>query len=219
MRNNQVNARTVLDAWREQGADRMSRVRFHRLDALERRAASHDGEVRRLLDARLAELIAAYAADLEAAAPSLAARADDAATDAPASDAMSGLIGYIAEQAALRDQMATDEATPRAAFPELAALDDFRQLWSAVRVENQTRVSLEQVLTDAGPLNSGALVHRSLTLMRELSPGYLQHFMAYVDALTWLERMSDDGVLAPDDSSQAAANGKRTRDKPRKRRE
>lgn len=197
----------------------MSRVRFHRLDALERRAASHDGEVRRLLDARLAELIAAYAADLEAAAPSLAARADDAAADAPASDAMSGLIGYIAEQAALRDQMATDEATPRAAFPELAALDDFRQLWSAVRVENQTRVSLEQVPTDAGPLNSGALVHRSLTLMRELSPGYLQHFMAYVDALTWLERMSDDGVLAPDDTSQAAANGKRTRDKPRKRRE
>lgn len=197
----------------------MSRVRFHRLDALERRAASHDGEVRHLLDARLAELIAAYAADLEAAAPSLAARADDAAAVAPTSDAMSGLIGYIAEQAALRDQMATDEATPRAAFPELAALDDFRQLWSAVRVENQTRVSLEQVPTDAGPLNSGALVHRSLTLMRELSPGYLQHFMAYVDALTWLERMSDDGVLAPDDTSQAAANGKRTRDKPRKRRE
>ncbi|UOF15607.1 DUF2894 domain-containing protein [Lysobacter capsici] len=197
----------------------MSRVRFHRLDALERRAASHDGEVRRLLDARLAELIAAYAADLEAAAPSLAARADDAAAVAPTSDAMSGLIGYIAEQAALRDQMATDEAPPRAAFPELAALDDFRQLWSAVRVENQTRVSLEQVPTDAGPLNSGALVHRSLTLMRELSPGYLQHFMAYVDALTWLERMSDDGVLAPDDTSQAAANGKRTRDKPRKRRE
>lgn len=195
----------------------MSRVRFHRLDALERRAASHDGEVRRLLDARLAELIAAYAADLEAAAPSLAARA--AAADAPTSDAISGLIGYIAEQAALRDQMATDEAPPRAAFPELAALDDFRQLWSAVRVENQTRVSLEQVPTDAGPLNSGALVHRSLTLMRELSPGYLQHFMAYVDALTWLERMSDDGVLAPDDTSQAAANGKRTRDKPRKRRE
>lgn len=197
----------------------MSRVRFHRLDALERRAASHDGEVRRLLDARLAELIAAYAADLEAAAPSLAARADDAAADASTSDAMSGLIGYIAEQAALRDEMTTDEITPRAAFPELAALDDFRQLWSAVRVENQTRVSLEQVPTDAGPLNSGALVHRSLTLMRELSPGYLQHFMAYVDALTWLERMSDDGVLAPDDTSQAAANGKRTRDKPRKRRE
>jgi hypothetical protein len=197
----------------------MSRVRFHRLDALERRAASHDGEVRRLLDARLAELIAAYAADLESAAPSLAARADDAAADAPASDAMSGLIGYIAEQAALRDEMTTDEITPRAAFPEHAARDDLRQLLSAVRVENQTRVSLEQVPTDAGPLNSGALVHRSLTLMRELSPGYLQHFMAYVDALTWLERMSDDGVLAPDDTSQAAANGKRTRDKPRKRRE
>lgn len=197
----------------------MSRVRFHRIDALERRAASHDGEVRRLLDARLAELIAAYAADLETAASTLDARDDAAAAEAPASDTISALVGYIAEQAALRDEVAADDATPRPAFPELAALDDFRKLWSAVRVENQTRVSLEQVPTDAGPLNSGALVHRSLTLMREVSPGYLQHFMAYVDALTWLERMSDDGVLASDDTSQAAANGKRTRDKPRKRRE
>lgn len=197
----------------------MSRVRFHRLDALERRAASHDGEVRRLLDARLTELIAAYAADLETAAFPIATRDEDAAANTPASDAIGALVDYIAEQAALRDEIATDAATPRPAFPELAALDDFRKLWSAVRVENQTRVSLEQVPTDAGPLNSGALVHRSLTLMREVSPGYLQHFMAYVDALTWLERMSDDGVLASDDTSQAAANGKRTRDKPRKRRE
>lgn len=219
MRDSQIDARSVLEAWREQGADRMSRVRFHRLDALERRAAGHDGEVRRLLDARLAELIAAYAVDLQTAASSLAARAEDVAVDTSASDAMRGLIGYIDAQAALRAERVTDEATPRAAYPELAALDDFRKLWSAVRVENQTRVSLEQVPTDAGPLNSGALVHRSLTLMRELSPGYLQHFMAYVDALTWLERMSDDGVLAPDDTSQAAANGKRTRDKPRKRRD
>lgn len=198
----------------------MSRVRFHRIDALERRAAGHDGDVRRLLDARLAELIASYAADLETAASTAVARDDDsAAADASTSDALSGLLGYLAEQAALRDEVAADEATPRPAFPELAALDDFRRLWSAVRVENQTRVSLEQVPTDAGPLNSGALVHRSLTLMRELSPGYLQHFMAYVDALTWLERMSDDGVLALEDTTQAAANGKRTRDKPRKRRE
>ncbi|MBW8808461.1 MAG: DUF2894 domain-containing protein [Lysobacter sp.] len=197
----------------------MSRVRFHRIDALERRAAGRDGDVRRLLDARLAELIAAYAADLDAATLTVVASGEGDAADASTADAMSGLLGYIAAQAALRDEAATEDATPRPAFPELAALDDFRKLWSAVRVENQTRVSLEQVPTDAGPLNSGALVHRSLTLMRESSPGYLQHFMAYVDALTWLERMSDDGVLALEDTTQAAANGKRTRDKPRKRRE
>jgi hypothetical protein len=217
VRDNQTNARTVLDGWREQGADRMSRVRFHRIDALERRAAGHDGEVRRLLDARLSTLIDAYSADLKATAHKSATSAEAAETSA--SETLTGLVDYIAEHAADRDGVAADDATARPAFPELAALDDFRKLWSAVRVENQTRVSLEQVPTDAGPLNSGALVHRSLTLMRELSPGYLQHFMAYVDALTWLERMGEDGVLALDDISQAAANGKRTRDKPRKRRE
>ena len=207
----------------------MSRVRFHRIDAMERRAAGYDGEVRRLLDARLAELIGAYAADLESAALKVTAletatlkatACGEAVASAPSDDStLAGLVGYIAEHAAECDGASTDDVIPRPEFPELAALDDFRKLWSAVRVENQTRVSLEQVPTDAGPLNSGALVHRSLTLMRELAPGYLRHFMAYVDALTWLERMSDDGVLALEDTSQAAANGKRTRDRPRKRRE
>jgi hypothetical protein len=31
-------------------------------------------------------------------------------------------------------------------------------------------------------------VHRALTLMRDTSPEYLQHFMAQVDALMWLEQ-------------------------------
>ncbi|RAD00266.1 hypothetical protein DN512_06110 [Burkholderia multivorans] len=36
----------MLDAWREQGAARLDPVRFHRLDALERRAAALDGDAR-----------------------------------------------------------------------------------------------------------------------------------------------------------------------------
>jgi hypothetical protein len=38
-------------------------------------------------------------------------------------------------------------------------------------------------------LNSAVLVHRSLTLMSELSPGYLQHFLMYLDNLAWLEQL------------------------------
>jgi hypothetical protein len=40
---------------------------------------------------------------------------------------------------------------------------------------------------NAGPLNSSSLVHRSLSLMREVSPEYLQHFLGYLDSLAWLE--------------------------------
>ncbi|MFC0676806.1 DUF2894 domain-containing protein [Lysobacter korlensis] len=56
----------TLDAWRQQGANRMDPVRFHHIDALARRAASQRGGVRCLLDARLAELVGAYAVDLAA---------------------------------------------------------------------------------------------------------------------------------------------------------
>ena len=59
-----TRAGTLLEAWREQQADRLDPLRFHLMVALERRAASHDGEVRRLLDERLSKLLDGYAADL-----------------------------------------------------------------------------------------------------------------------------------------------------------
>lgn len=76
-----------------------------------------------------------------------------------------------------------------APYPELPLLQQFRTLWAGLRTESQLRQSLEPVAGDAGPLNSAVLVHRSLNLMRTLSPGYLQHFIAYIDALSSLERM------------------------------
>lgn len=209
----------MLDAWREQGADRMSPMRFHRIDALARRAAAHGGEVRRLLDGRLAELIGAYAGDLEQAA-SKSKGAGVASADASTGASLGGLVDYIADRATLRDGLTIGGASSGASFPELGVLDEFRRLWSKLRVESQLRQSLEQSPANAGPLNSGRLVHRSLTLMSELSPGYLQQFLAYVDALTWIEQMSDSGLLALEDAQRAAGSGgKRVREKPRKRRE
>ena len=49
----------------------------------------------------------------------------------------------------------------------------------------------------AGPLNSQLLLHRALTLMRETSPGYLQHFMSQAEALMWLERSQAKPVPKP----------------------
>lgn len=208
----------MLDAWREQGADRMSPMRFRRIDALARRAAAHGGEVRRLLDGRLAELIGAYAGDLEQAA-SKTVGAGAASADACAGAGLSSLVDYIADRATLRDGLAIGGASSGASFPELGVLDEFRTLWSKLRVESQLRQSLEQSPANAGPLNSGRLVHRSLTLMSELSPGYLQQFLAYVDALTWIEQMSDSGLLALEDTQRSGSASKRVREKPRKRRE
>jgi hypothetical protein len=51
-----------LDAWRKRGAHRLDPARFRAIEALALRAGRHSGEARRLLDARLSELMAEYAA-------------------------------------------------------------------------------------------------------------------------------------------------------------
>jgi Protein of unknown function (DUF2894) len=196
-------ARATLDAWREQHADRLNPIRFHFIEALERRAAVHDGEARRILDDRLSELLEAYAGDLDIAASSVDVAYSATTSDAPARGALGGLIDHIANV----------EVPQSSTFPELEALDEFRKLWSSLRTDSQVRQSLEQVPTDAGPLNSGSLVHRSITLMRELSPGYLQQFLSYVDTLSWIDQMKDGGALAAKDGTRAVNTRKRVRAK------
>ncbi|AWV03300.1 DUF2894 domain-containing protein [Burkholderia sp. JP2-270] len=189
-------SRATLDAWREQGADRLDPVRFHRIDALERRAAVLDGDARGLLDARLAALIEGYS--------EVVARADEgkAACDTAEVAAGTPVRGAIAE---LVERLARDaQADRRGLDPEL--VDYFRTMWSKVRTEQQYRQSLDQVPRNAGPLNSNSLVHRSLSTMRELSPEYLQQFLSYVDALAWLEDLAGGGAQPEKEAPRAKAS-------------
>ena len=51
--------------------------------------------------------------------------------------------------------------------------------------------------------------------MRELSPGYLQQFLSYVDALSWMEQMNGGGAFTAKDAPRAAGVKKNTRSTPR----
>jgi len=209
-----LNARAVLDAWRANGADRVNPLRFHLIDALDRRAAAYDGAVRQRLDERLAGLIAAYEGELIGAEDAAADAGAEADAETP-QDAVSGgplaeLIAYLGSDD-IRDPLGL-----RAAYPELPLLDEFRALWSRFSADRQVRQSQERVHKNAGPLNSNQLVHRALTLMREMSPGYLQQFLSYTDALMWMEQMTAAAAPAPKDAPRAGAAKKSTRAKPRK---
>ncbi|KVO34628.1 hypothetical protein WT67_32030 [Burkholderia stagnalis] len=202
----------MLDAWREQGADRLDPVRFHLMDALARRAAGHDGDTRRLLDARLATLLAGYADIVERGAPNAAdvgippgepARGEPASGE-PARGALAALVA----------QLARDAQADRAGI-DPAMIEFFRETWSKVRTEKQYRQALDQVPRNAGPLNSSSLVHRSLSLMRDLSPGYLQQFLSYVDALSWLEDLMGGGAQAEKEAPRAKGAKKAARGKTR----
>ncbi|WP_423194502.1 DUF2894 domain-containing protein [Cupriavidus sp. H18C2] len=196
----QPDPRARLDAWRQAGADRADPVRFCLIDAMARRGAGFDGEARRWLDARLAALVAAYGEAIER----------DAAGKAPVCEPSPSPTGALADLAALTARLARGadvhacpptasptaptsstplNTLPRRAAAEPALADYFRDTWARVSVERQLRQSQAHVPDNAGPLNTNHLVHRALSLMREVSPGYLEQFLSYVDALSWLEGM------------------------------
>lgn len=169
--------------------DATAAIHAQLIAALERRAAALDGEARRALEARLAELRAAP-------------------TEAPDTTAATSPAGPLRE---LLDYLADGTCADRAAYPDIPALADFRQLWSTLRAESQLQQSVAHVPTDAGPLNSTALASRAIALMRELSPAYLRSFLAYVDELSWLDNLGSVGAAA---TAGAPATRKRARRKP-----
>ena len=220
-----LDPRAVLDGWRASGADRANPLRFHLIDALARRAAAYDGPARQRLDVRLAELIQAYESALTNAG---AAEDLPGSPPAPEHGPLAGLVAYLDDPGAAGHPQAADAQADRAcaerfdplglraAYPELPLLDEFQTLWSRFSADRQVRQSQEQVHKNAGPLNSNQLVHRALSLMREMSPGYLQQFLSYTDALMWMEQMTAAAAPAPKEAPRAGAAKKSARSKPRK---
>lgn len=190
----------------------MDPLRFHFIDALDRRAAGLAGQLRRQLDARLSCLVQAYADDL--------AKSGTGTQAPPSPVAARSALGALLERCASRHAVqgaAADGGMPGpAAFPELPALETFRGIWSKVRTDSQLRQSLEPAPTDAGPLNSATLVHRAIALMRAASPGYLQHFVSYVDTLSGLEQLQHGGALPLQEAPMTESAARRARKKPRK---
>lgn len=203
-----------IEAWRDSGADRVDPVRFRVLEALARRTAAHSGEARRRLEEKLAGLVQAYEDGLGRAAATIG-RGEQGPpqtrrTAGPLAALVRELRGDMEGQGA--DPGATSTATTATAIaprhppqPDPALVDYVRQTWTRLSAERAWRQSLERVPENAGPLNSNHLIHRALSAMRELSPGYLQQLLSYVDTLSRLERMNANS--APDSKSTPPASG------------
>ncbi|SPA33606.1 conserved hypothetical protein [Cupriavidus taiwanensis] len=216
-----AGARARLDGWQASGADRADPVRFRLMQALAARAAAHDGAARQLLEARLQELIAAYADIVQRNADN-AGETTCQPAPMPAVSALGALVHDLAARARPAIAAASNDARALSPAPAQAVgtplvdtlADYFRETWARVNVEQQFRQSLERVPENAGPLNTDHLVHRSLSLMRETSPEYLRHFLSYVEGMAWLEQLSE-AAAAQKEAARAAAR-KSTRAKARK---
>ncbi|NSX04684.1 DUF2894 domain-containing protein [Cupriavidus gilardii] len=196
-----------IAAWRDSGADRADPVHFRLLEALARRVPAHSGEARRRLEDKLSGLVQDYQAVLDRAAGKSAQPEQVPAQNRRAAGPLAALVRELRGDADKQDpNTAAGASAPRhPPEPDPELVDYVRRTWTRLSADRAWRQSLERVPENAGPLNSNHLIHRALSAMRELSPGYLQHLLSYVDTLSRLERLQGDS--AADTRGPPPANG------------
>ncbi len=214
----------LITSLRESGADKFDPVRLHYIEALAKRATAHQGSVKRMLDVKLAQALAVFKERFDLAqcdAGEIIAQSTQqyphAANDLQrffVSGDFKGLRRFIAtlktsEQCtslgALVHQL--EQHSPKngdarlegnvGSRPELKTIRNYRNTWSKLSADKQMAQALEQAPTNAGPINSHMLVLRSLALMRDISPDYLNRFMSYADTLLCLDQCEKEKLGNP----------------------
>lgn len=217
-----VDVGLALAALRQLGAGQFDAVHLHYLEVLALRVGTCQDNSQRILTSKLAQALTAFKERFEQAHSQATAEVAQAALTYPqaatelqlrlkAGD-FAGLKRSIAtlnrtdQRTSLGDlvrdmgQLSLEQADARldghtGAQTELKSVSFFRNTWSKLSSEKQVSQALEQAPKNAGPMNSHQLVLRSLALMRDISPDYLNRFVSYVDTLLCLER-SDEAKQA-----------------------
>jgi len=157
-------------------AAQMDPVGWHYIQVLAERTRTQTGPAQVLLQAKLNSALAQLQARLAAQKKQLTSPAHH--TPSP----LSALLQDMAVPSAERPLSPGGHGrmdTPRVA--------QFRQQLGKISVQKQVTQAIAQAPQNAGPINSHMLVLRSLGMMRDLSPDYLNRFMAYVDTLFFLD--------------------------------
>lgn len=223
MRPDNADPYARLEAWRAQGGAQQAPLQFALADALARRARQREGARRARLEQRLMQR-------LDAADQVIDARPVAAASSIPAISPLQAVLQHLQHAPRLdgtstaplpRGDRVGNAGASNVALPagegidtgNAPVLEEFQQLWSQVRIDALLHECLESAPEDAGPLHSSVLLHRAMTQMRHASPAYLQHFIAYVDALSWMEKITAPAVAAATRAStrRKPASGTRRR--------
>ena len=167
--------RLRLDAWRERGADRMDPVRFRFMEALGA-PLRMPAPPARCWTSAWPPCSTPTRRTWSGTRPRPAARARAVASAWPRGAGLRRRRYAHRRSPARRHPGQPGPRArhrPRRALArrlELPLLDVYRDIWAKVSANRQLRQSEQQVPDNAGPLNSNNLVHRSLALMRQLSP-------------------------------------------------
>lgn len=204
----QFSPRQRLDQLRQADAQSIDPVRFHYLEALERRLREqglqqgrHWNKLQQALDdyarkqprnthqspdasipanvSPLSELIER----LNEQSP-----APEAAKTSPLTDLLADKSSEPAEAARTSiDITPTNSPRPLRAMMRARALQDERTL------ERRIQSAIEHSPENAGPMNAHRLVSRAIGELQRLSPDYLKRFASYTDLLLNLEKLNLKG--------------------------
>ena len=213
-----IDPLAAVEAGCAQGAALVDPVRFRVIEAMARRAGAQQGEARALMVRRVEAMLDELAA---VTTPPRAAEATEPDARQATLAGLSALVNRLGRSSASRVLSSSPDPLPNAVrkadapppsplsrtatMQPLKAVTAFKSTWSRLRADTRLREALAQVPAAAGPLNTSQLVNRTLQAMRDVSPEYLDAFMAHVDTLQWLEQASGTGDLTPRAATPAEA--------------
>ncbi len=114
----------------------------------------------------------------------------------PGSDSQVG-AGPLAELLVYMSGLAPGKKIDDKTLGEPPEIEYFQKTWERLSTGLRLQQARQQVPENAGPLNSTQLIHRALISMQEISPSYLQHFLSYVETLSWMEQLEASTSTSP----------------------
>jgi hypothetical protein len=209
------DGRQQIASLRESGAQQLDPLRLHYLEVLCEHALAHQGLVKSILENKLARAVEDFKHRLEQVqTPSPAGDSTaQVAPPVPPRESLGDLVRSMAQHAPEKSDAGLQGMVP--AGPELKSVRMFRNTWSKLSADKQLNKALDQAPKNAGPINSHMLVLRSLALMREISPDYLNRFISYADTLVCLEQAEKAKYAMPKNSAQAQSAKKPKARRPR----
>jgi Protein of unknown function (DUF2894) len=234
-----------LAARRQMGEHLLSPLSFRQLEAMAQRLPDQTASVRRVLLGRLSQTLARHDALVQQAreqAQQLATRVMSQQPELIRESRRLLATGDLTALQHLCRQGKRTHASPLAELnrhieqasqagadasmgtsaggkADMKSLRQFKDTWARMSAEDDVKQAIERGPRNAGPLNSHQLVLRSLSVMRDVSPDYLRRFMTHLDALLWLDQLSqkpstlDGKSTRPASKTATKAPGRSTKPK------
>ncbi len=108
-------------------------------------------------------------------------------------------------------QQPMPETVASQALNELKSAQLFRDSWTKLSYDKLVRRAIKEAPENPGPLNPQMLVIRSLVAMRDLSPEYLNRFVAYIDTLLWLDQAGGSTVSGKQKKNRGSKSKRRVK--------